>query len=76
MRKNYLLLLSLIGLFGSLWGQPSSDLYQSADFSTLSFFKPNAGNWQIAGNATADLNKNEALNTEPGQGILVNLPND
>ncbi|MEZ4847740.1 MAG: family 16 glycoside hydrolase [Bacteroidia bacterium] len=76
MRKNYLLLLSLIGFFGSLWGQPSSDLYQSADFSTLSFFKPNAGNWQIAGNATADLNKNEALNTEPGQGILVNLPND
>ena len=45
-------------------------------FSDLSFWK-NTGksNWQIASDAQADLNKPEVLSTQPGSGILVNLPN-
>lgn len=44
-------------------------------FTDLSFFKPTGkANWQIAGNVTADLTKNEVLNVQPGMGILANLP--
>lgn len=41
----------------------------------LSAFK-NAGatNWKIAGDVSADLTKNETLNTTPGTGVLVNQP--
>ena len=75
MLKNYLLLVCLLAGNLLLHGQSSEDLYQKADLSNMSFFKPNAGNWQIIGEVTADLKKNEVFNTESGTGILVNLPN-
>jgi hypothetical protein len=42
----------------------------------LSAFKPAAGNWKIAGDVTADLDKKGVLNPGKGQGVLVNLPDD
>ncbi|MFN8354411.1 MAG: family 16 glycoside hydrolase [Spirosomataceae bacterium] len=43
--------------------------------SDLSFFKSTGkANWQIVGNVNADLSKNEILLTQPGTGVLVNLP--
>ena len=77
MLKNFLLLACLWGIMGlnDSFAQSSDDLYKQADLSNLSFFKPNAGNWQIAGGVTADLKKDGVLNTEAGTGILVNLPN-
>ncbi|MHA8052769.1 family 16 glycoside hydrolase [Aquirufa sp. Wall-65K1] len=44
-------------------------------FQDLSFWKANGkANWQIAGQVAADLTKKEFMSTQPGQGILVNLP--
>lgn len=41
----------------------------------LSFWKPpQAGNWQIAGDASASLDKDEVMKTGKGAGVLVNLP--
>lgn len=41
----------------------------------LSFWKPNdAKNWQIASDATADLDKEDVMKSEKGVGVLVNIP--
>lgn len=41
----------------------------------MSFWKSSTeGNWQIAGDASADINKNNVLNISSGTGVLVNLP--
>lgn len=40
----------------------------------MSAFKPVAANWQIVGDATADLNKDEILKPLPGAGVLLNVP--
>ena len=40
----------------------------------LSFFQAPSGNWKIAGNVTADLDKNESLKLKQGKGVLVNDP--
>ncbi len=38
----------------------------------LSSFKPNTtGNWKIVGNASADISKENVLNTTPGTGVLA-----
>ena len=42
----------------------------------LGAFRPAAGNWKIAGDATADLDKKGVLSVGKGQGVLVNLPDD
>jgi hypothetical protein len=42
----------------------------------LGAFRPAAGNWKIAGDVTADLDKKGVLNAGKGQGVLVNLPDD
>ena len=42
----------------------------------LSDFKQTESNWQIAGNVYADRNKELAMQSENGTGILVNLPDD
>lgn len=49
---------------------------QTISLDDLSAWKPStaAGNWQIAGDVTADLNENEKMATVKGKGILVNLP--
>src|SRR5687768_2441991 len=40
----------------------------------LSYFKNPGKSWLIAGDVSADLNKNNTLTTSQGTGILVNLP--
>jgi 3-keto-disaccharide hydrolase len=40
----------------------------------FSFFQEQGPNWHIAGNAYADLGKNDFLRTTPGTGVLLNLP--
>lgn len=40
----------------------------------LSAFADPSPNWQIAGSVQADFTQNEVLSSEPGTGILVNLP--
>ena len=47
---------------------------ETISLNDLSAFRPAKANWQIAGNATADLNKDETLSAGPGTGVLVNLP--
>ncbi len=42
----------------------------------LGAFRPAAGNWKIAGDVTADLDKKGVLNVGKGQGVLVNQPDD
>ena len=48
---------------------------ESLPLTDLSFWEKAAGNWQIAGNAHADLNKDDQMTVAKGSGILVNLPN-
>jgi hypothetical protein len=40
----------------------------------LSFFQEPGSNWHIAGNVSADLEKNDFLTATPGTGVLLNLP--
>jgi hypothetical protein len=48
---------------------------ETVSLNDLSFWKPTGkANWQIAGDVTADLTKNETMTTQAGKGILVNLP--
>lgn len=47
---------------------------ETIPLNDLSAFRPAKSNWRIAGGATADLNKDEALQAIPGAGVLVNLP--
>ncbi|MHA8064324.1 family 16 glycoside hydrolase [Aquirufa aurantiipilula] len=48
---------------------------EPVSFQDLNFWKVSGkNNWQIAGQVSADLNKKEHMATQPGQGILVNLP--
>lgn len=48
---------------------------ETVSLNDLSFWQPTGkANWQIAGDVTADLSKNESLLTSQGKGILVNLP--
>jgi hypothetical protein len=50
---------------------------ENISLDDMSFWKSsNQNNWQIAGDVRADLNKNEWMQTTPGKGVLVNLPND
>jgi hypothetical protein len=49
---------------------------ENISLDDMSFWKSsNQNNWQIAGDVRADLNKNEWMQTTPGKGVLVNLPN-
>lgn len=48
---------------------------EPVSFQDLSFWKANGkNNWQIASQVSADLNKKEHMAIQPGQGVLVNLP--
>lgn len=51
-------------------------LYQEISLTDLSAFTGLEANWQIAGSVDADLDTDYALTTEPGTGVLVNLPTD
>ena len=47
----------------------------SVPFKDMSFWKSSReSNWQIAGDAVADMDKNDALTASAGIGVLVNLP--
>ena len=47
----------------------------SVPFKDMSFWKSSReSNWQIAGDAVADMDKNDALTASAGTGVLVNLP--
>ncbi|MEZ4829263.1 MAG: DUF1080 domain-containing protein [Bacteroidia bacterium] len=71
-----LLLVALAILFSQSLQSQSIPFQGEIPLNDLSAFKAQAANWQIAGDVTADLGKNEVLKTSPGSGILVNLPDD
>ncbi|MDJ1480760.1 DUF1080 domain-containing protein [Cytophagaceae bacterium YF14B1] len=66
---GYALLLS-----GALLAQNKDVPMKQLLLEDLSNFKPTGSNWQIAGDANADLNQENALKTSKGKGVLVNLP--
>lgn len=49
--------------------------YTKLELKDLSSFKPTSKNWQIVGNAVADINKIKTFNNTSGEGILLNTPN-
>jgi hypothetical protein len=62
------------------WGVQAQN-EQGYPFSTLSLadmkaFKPQAGNWRIAGNVSAHPDKKLDLQATNGTGVLVNLPDE
>jgi Domain of Unknown Function (DUF1080) len=42
----------------------------------LSFWKPTKTNWQIVGDVTADLMKDDAMTVTKGTGVLANMPTE
>jgi len=81
--KNPLLLLAgclLVALpaISTLAQSPSGNQLPLTELplNDLRAFRPAAGNWKIAGDVTADLDKKGVLNPAKGQGVLVNLPDD
>ncbi len=48
----------------------------SQSLTNLDEFRPAAGNWRIVGEVSADLNTEQDLSSQPGEGILVNIPSD
>ncbi len=69
-----------IGMYTCAWLLAEFAMAQSpmpmseVSLNDLTSFKPAAGNWQIVGDVTAELSKENALKTSKGKGILVNLP--
>lgn len=63
-----LLLIFFIALSPIAVGQTATVL------NDLSAFKNPGKSWRMVGQVTADLNKPNSLNTSPGSGILVNVP--
>ena len=49
-------------------------LPKTVPFNDLSAFKPVSSNWQIVGDATADLSGDKILNGTPGIGTLICIP--
>ncbi len=54
---------------------PNTLQYTKLELKNLSSFKPTSKNWQIVGNAVADINKIKTFNNTAGEGILLNTPN-
>ncbi len=76
MIKHVLSLLTVgIILFSSLKSQ-HEEMYQTVQLNDMSFFKEPGKNWQIVGSVTANLDKDQTLNAQAGEGILVNLPSN
>ncbi|MDX2245348.1 MAG: family 16 glycoside hydrolase [Bacteroidia bacterium] len=72
-----LILLFTLGITFPLPAQPQNTPFQGdIPLMDITHFKAAAANWQVAGEVTADLKKNEVLKTSPGTGILVNLPDE
>ncbi|RFS21986.1 DUF1080 domain-containing protein [Chitinophaga silvatica] len=66
-RRTLVLILS-IGSCQQLFAQTKLPL------TDLSAFSQPSGNWRLAGGVNADLQQHNVLQTTPGTGILVNLP--
>jgi hypothetical protein len=64
-----------LGMFSS-FGQPAQLPMTELPLNDLKAFRKVAGNWRIAGDASADLDKKYILTASPGKGVLVNLPDD
>lgn len=69
-------LLYVCAFAGTLSAQvvTNSDGFSKISLQNLDLFASPASNWKIAGVASADLEKDEVLNTTSGTGVLVNLP--
>lgn len=73
MRKPLLWLGLFLGLAPTILAQSEDGAMPLTDMSAFS--EPDA-NWQIVGSVMADLSQDLAFKTEPGTGVLVNLPDD
>ena len=49
---------------------------RSLPLADLSAFRPQAGNWSLAGDAAGLMTKQHHLETNPGTGVLINQPSD
>jgi hypothetical protein len=54
--------------------QPTGAPFTTVSLTDLSAFQNAGANWKIVGDVSADLAKKEDMTTNPGTGILVNLP--
>jgi hypothetical protein len=59
-----------LALFTTLNASAQSDI----PLTDLSSFKTPGKSWQITGDVSADISKNNTLTTSPGTGVLVNIP--
>ncbi|MDB5013908.1 MAG: hypothetical protein JWQ25_2110 [Daejeonella sp.] len=64
--------LALLCGTSTIFGQQTPG--QKVPLNDLTAFKNPGSSWQIAGGVTADLSKQNLLNTSKGSGILINLP--
>jgi len=60
----------------AVFAQPASLPWQTISLADLSAFNEPGANWQVAGAVAADRNVDRMLTAEPGQGVLVNLPEE
>lgn len=58
-----------------VFGQAGPLPPDSFALSDLSGFRPTGANWRVAGEVSADRNRDQHLAAEEGTGVLVNLPN-
>lgn len=50
--------------------------FTNIEFNDMSAFKEVSQNWKIAGSAYVNRSRNQALETQDGTGVLINIPNE
>ncbi|KAB7732406.1 DUF1080 domain-containing protein [Rudanella paleaurantiibacter] len=64
----------LLALSGSVMAQPPASRSVSVPLTDLSAFQKTSANWRIVGDASASLTQANTLSTQPGTGVLANVP--
>ncbi|MCY7357747.1 MAG: DUF1080 domain-containing protein [Rudanella sp.] len=59
---------------GAVMAQPAPPTAPSLPLTDLSAFQKPSANWRIAGEASASLSQANQLTSQPGAGVLVNIP--
>lgn len=59
---------------GLVWAGSAAGQSSSISLQDLSAFRDAGSSWQVAGNVSADLSKQDVLFPASGKGVLVNLP--
>jgi hypothetical protein len=69
-----LLATGLLACSGAVLAQPPAARPATMPLTDLSAFQKPSANWRVAGEASASLSQANQLTSQPGSGVLVNIP--